>query len=206
MSLRTSRVQLYAMLCYSSPTHTAHGDAMPLGVGCEVQAAISAGRPIQWHMDIASAPTGLRKQEALVAIVTRCLASEPTARPTASQLVELLTGVATSEDSRVVGSPGPSVLPSEQPRAAVPVTELPMAVTVTPTPATEKQYDVMGIIDTMERLNFDADKVGAVADAIGHLDSVSLPTLRSLVGVDRLPGSDLIRLRRLLEPTGSSLK
>ena len=58
----------------------------------------------------------------------------------------------------------------------------------------------MELIDAMESLSFPDATVDLVAELFGLQDSVTLAELRVAVDVATLPGRDLIRLRRALDP------
>ncbi len=59
---------------------------------------------------------------------------------------------------------------------------------------------VVELIDAMESLSFPDATVDLVAELFGLQDSVTLAELRAAVDVATLPGRDLIRLRRALDP------
>ncbi len=55
-------------------------------------------------------------------------------------------------------------------------------------------------MDLMERLDFPEATVDTIADIFGLRNNISLAELRAAVGVSMLPGRDLIRIRRALDP------
>ncbi len=66
--------------------------------------------------------------------------------------------------------------------------------------------NVLALADAMESLAFPDTTVDLVADLFGLQDSVTLADLRAAVHVATLPGRDLIRLRRALDPAVRALR
>jgi hypothetical protein len=60
--------------------------------------------------------------------------------------------------------------------------------------------DVVALMAALERLELPLSLQEAVAELFGLQDSVTLAELRAAVDVTALPGRDLIRLRRVLDP------
>jgi hypothetical protein len=60
--------------------------------------------------------------------------------------------------------------------------------------------DIVALMAALERLEFAPSLQETIAELFGLQDSVTLAELRSAVDVATLPGRDLIRLRRALDP------
>jgi hypothetical protein len=66
--------------------------------------------------------------------------------------------------------------------------------------------DVVALMAALERLELPLSLQEAVAELFGLQDSVTLAKLRAAVDVAALPGRDLIRLRRALDPVAEHAK
>jgi hypothetical protein len=152
---------------------------------CVPQAAVDAGRPYVWTIDTTvGAGAGPEQLAALVTVMTRCLAPEAADRPTSAALVTTLTQMK-------AGGPVPAFPSEPVPPPAIPVVPV----------NTGASYDVLAIMDAMEAQGIDAGVVGAVGDAIGHLDTSTLDILKTC-GV---PPRALISLKKGLITCASSV-
>ena len=167
------------------------------------QAAAAAGKHYLWAVDTDCDGALGTLFTQLLAVISGCVAPDPTRRLTVPEVLDTLTrlqGTVAADTAATAaaaaaaaadgggscgGSPVPGVTASPLMRGKAPVASM---------------YDVLAIIDAMEAVGIDANVVSAVADVIG----VTLTSTLDPLAEKKVPVMRIADVRRLVTPTVTS--
>ena len=164
------------------------------------QAAAAAGKHYLWAVDTDCDGALGTLFTQLLAVISGCVAPDPTRRLTVPEVLDTLTrlqGTVAADTATAAaaaaaggggscgGSPVPGATASPFLRGKAPVASM---------------YDVLAIIDAMEAVGIDANVVSAVADVIG----VTLTSTLDPLAEKKVPVMRIADVRRLVTPTVTS--